>query len=100
MGILIYQIGKLPLPDQSEIGEQELSNGFESEDEFYTDETTGAMVFRCPNDGETGGSTYPRSELREMLRGGNTNISTKGVGLNNWVFSSSSESVQNASGAC
>ncbi|MEO9474785.1 MAG: polysaccharide lyase family 7 protein [Cyclobacteriaceae bacterium] len=89
---------KVTLPDQSEVSETALSNGFESENEFYTDATTGAMVFRCPNDGETGGSTYPRSELREMLRAGNTSISTKGVGLNNWVFSSSSQSVKEASG--
>ncbi|UII31616.1 polysaccharide lyase family 7 protein [Fulvivirga ulvae] len=90
---------KITLPDQTERQEQELSDGFESENEFYTDPVTGAMVFRCPNDGETGGSTYPRSELREMLRAGNTAISTTGVGLNNWVFSSSSQAVQDASGA-
>ncbi|MTI20796.1 T9SS type A sorting domain-containing protein, partial [Fulvivirga sp. RKSG066] len=81
-----------------EVLENELSNGFESPDEFYTDPSTGAMVFRCPNDGETGGSTYPRSELREMLRAGNTSISTQGIGLNNWVFSSSTLANQEASG--
>ncbi|WP_421762653.1 polysaccharide lyase family 7 protein [Ekhidna sp.] len=89
---------KITLPDQTEIKENELSNGFESENEFYTDPTTGAMVFRCRNDGQTGGSTYPRSELREMLRAGNTSISTQGIGLNNWVFSSSSTANQEASG--
>ena len=71
---------------------------FESANEFYTDPTTGAMVFTCRNDGETGGSTYPRSELREMLRTGNTSIDTKGIGLNNWVFSSSTLENQAASG--
>ncbi|MEQ8905684.1 polysaccharide lyase family 7 protein [Ekhidna sp.] len=89
---------KVTLPDQSEVLENELSNGFESENEFYTDPTTGAMVFRCRNDGQTGGSSYPRSELREMLRAGNTSISTQGIGLNNWVFSSSSIANQEASG--
>lgn len=89
---------KITLPDQSEVGENDLSDGFESENEFYTDPVTGAMVFRCPNDGETGGSTYPRSELREMLRAGNTSISTQGIGLNNWVFSSSTTANQEASG--
>ena len=89
---------KITLPDQTEISETALSAGFEKENEFYTDPVTGAMVFTCRNDGETGGSTYPRSELREMLRAGNTSISTKGVGLNNWVFSSSSQSVKEASG--
>ena len=89
---------KVTLPDQTEIKEQQLSSGFESPNEFYTDPTTGAMVFRCPNNGATGGSTYPRSELREMLRAGNTSISTSGIGLNNWVFSTSSQSNQDASG--
>jgi len=89
---------KITLPDQTEILENELSDGFESANEFYTDPSTGAMVFRCPNDGETGGSTYPRSELREMIRAGNTSISTQGIGLNNWVFSSSTIENQEASG--
>lgn len=89
---------KITLPDQSEPSETDLVNGFESADEFYTDPTTGAMVFKCRNDGQTGGSTYPRSELREMLRAGNTSISTQGIGLNNWVFSSSTVANQEASG--
>lgn len=89
---------KITLPDQNESSETGLVNGFESEDEFYTDPITGAMVFKCRNDGATGGSTYPRSELREMLRAGNTSISTQGIGLNNWVFSSSTTANQNASG--
>lgn len=85
---------KITLPDQTEISEKELNDGFESANEFFTDTITGAMVFRCPNDGATGGSSYPRSELREMLRAGNTLYNTKGIGKNNWVFSSSSESKQ------
>lgn len=89
---------KITLPDQTEPKENDLVAGFESANEFYTDPTTGAMVFVCPNDGETGGSTYPRSELREMIRAGNTSISTQGIGLNNWVFSNSTVSNQNASG--
>lgn len=89
---------KITLPDQTEVLENELSDGFESANEFYTDPSTGAMVFKCPNDGATGGSTYPRSELREMLRAGNTSISTQGIGLNNWVFSSSTTENQDASG--
>ncbi|MFY0625552.1 MAG: polysaccharide lyase family 7 protein [Reichenbachiella sp.] len=89
---------KVTLPDQVEIKEKELSAGFERANEFYTDPVTGAMVFRCPNNGATGGSTYPRSELREMLRAGNTGIGTTGFGLNNWVFSSSSQSNQDISG--
>ncbi|MEL6536138.1 MAG: polysaccharide lyase family 7 protein, partial [Bacteroidota bacterium] len=91
-------IWKITLPDQSEIEEEGLVNGFERANEFYTDPETGAMVFRCRNDGETGGSTYPRSELREMLRAGNTSISTKGINENNWVFSNSSQASQQAAG--
>jgi len=91
-------IWKITLPDQSEIEEAGLVNGFEQTETFYTDPETGAMVFRCRNDGETGGSTYPRSELREMLRAGNTSISTRGIGKNNWVFSNSSQASQDASG--
>ncbi|MFA9390991.1 MAG: polysaccharide lyase family 7 protein [Prolixibacteraceae bacterium] len=89
---------KITLPDQSEIKETDLADGFESANEFYTDTITGAMVFRCPNDGATGGSSYPRCELREMLRAGNTLYSTKGIGKNNWVFSSSSEDNQQKAG--
>ncbi len=90
---------KLTLPDASEIKELELSQGFESANEFYTDPSTGAMVFRCPNRaGSTGGSTYSRTELREMLRAGDTSIATTGMTRNNWVFSSSSASNQSAVG--
>lgn len=89
---------KITLEDQSEVQEADLSNGFERPAQFYTDPNTGAMVFRCRNDGETGGSSYPRSELREMLRAGNTSFNTQGIGPNNWVFASSSQANQEAAG--
>jgi uncharacterized protein YjdB len=89
---------KLTRPNQQEIGEDNLSNGFVKDGEFYTDPTTGAMVFWCPNDGSTGGSTYPRNELREMIRAGDTSIGTQGINGNNWVFSSSSMANQEAAG--
>jgi len=89
---------KLTRPNQQEIGEDNLSNGFVKDGEFYTDPTTGAMVFWCPNDGATGGSTYPRNELREMIRAGDNSISTQGINGNNWVFSSSSMTNQEAAG--
>jgi hypothetical protein len=42
---------------------------------FYTSTNDGAMVFWAPNDGATtGGSTHPRSELREELVPGNTGV--------------------------
>jgi len=89
---------KLTRPNQQEIDEGNLSNGFVREGEFYTDPTTGAMVFWCPNDGLTGGSTYPRNELREMIRAGDNSIGTQGINGNNWVFSSSSIANQEAAG--
>lgn len=87
---------KLTRPNQQEKGESILSNGYYVSGEFYTDSITGAMVFWCPNDGLTGGSTYPRNELREMMRCGNTNISSQGITKNNWVFSSSTMANQQA----
>lgn len=87
---------KLTRPNQQEKNETLLSNGYFVEGEFYTDTVTGAMVFWCPNDGLTGGSTYPRNELREMMRCGDTNIGTQGINKNNWVFSSSTVENQEA----
>ena len=87
---------KLTRPNQQEKDESILSNGYQVEGEFYTDTITGAMVFWCPNDGMTGGSTYPRNELREMMRCGNTSIGTQGINKNNWVFSSSTMANQQA----
>ncbi len=87
---------KLTRPNQQEKNEDILSNGYSVPGEFYTDSVTGAMVFWCPNDGLTGGSTYPRNELREMMRCGNTSIGTQGINKNNWVFSSSTIENQKA----
>jgi uncharacterized protein YjdB len=89
---------KITLPSQNENDVADLINGFEHQDWFYTDAVTGAMVFNCPNNGQTGGSTYPRSELREMLRGEDTSIGTQGITGNNWVFSSSTMANQEAAG--
>lgn len=89
---------KITLPSQNENDVADLISGFTHSSWFYTDPTTGAMVFNCPNDGQTGGSTYPRSELREMLRGVDTSIGTQGINGNNWVFSSSSIENQEAAG--
>jgi hypothetical protein len=54
---------------------------------FYTDTLTGGMVFKCPNITiSTGGSTYPRCELRELLNKG-ASASNKS---NNWTLSTNS----------
>ncbi|WP_299947641.1 polysaccharide lyase family 7 protein [uncultured Microbulbifer sp.] len=81
------------------IKESELSAGYENNSYFYT-ASDGGMVFRCPIAGyKTSNNTaYTRTELREMLRRGNTNISTKGVNENNWVFGSAPASARNAAG--
>lgn len=58
--------------------------------EFFFLDKEGGMVFRAPIEGaKTSSNTkYTRTELREMLRRGNTSISNQGVNKNNWVFSS------------
>ena len=66
-----------------------LNDGYENSTYFYT-APDGGMVFKCPVAGyKTSVNTnYTRVELREMLRGTNTSISTQGVNKNNWVFGS------------
>jgi len=89
---------KITRPNQQERDSDQLANGYTIDGEFYTDPVTGAMVFWCPNDGLTGGSTYPRNELREMIRRFDTSIPTQGINKNNWVFSSSTMANQEAAG--
>ncbi|GAA0564559.1 polysaccharide lyase family 7 protein [Rheinheimera aquimaris] len=80
--------------------ERALADGFELKPLFYTAED-GGMVFACPNEGaKTSGNTkYARTELREMLRRGKTQIKTQGVTKNNWVFSQAHGSVKRQAGA-
>nr|WP_321225369.1 polysaccharide lyase family 7 protein [uncultured Psychroserpens sp.] len=65
----------------------ELNSAYENSNYFYTADD-GGMVFKCPVNGATtsANTIYTRVELREMLRGTNTSISTQGVNGNNWVF--------------
>jgi hypothetical protein len=73
---------KLTLPSGDEVQADELSDGFTSAREFYTDPATGGMVFRTPNRaGRTANSKYSRSELREMLAPG----SSAKADENNWT---------------
>ena len=71
------------------IPELYLEKGFQYEPYFYT-AADGGMVFTAFVDGvKTSKNTkYTRTELREMLRRGNSQIKVKGVTKNNWVFSS------------
>ncbi|GAB2515932.1 polysaccharide lyase family 7 protein [Microbulbifer agarilyticus] len=81
------------------ISENELSSGYGNSDYFFTGDD-GGMVFRCPVAGfkTSTNTSYTRTELREMLRRGNTSIKTQGVNKNNWVFGSAPESARNAAG--
>ncbi len=90
---------KITLSSGDEKSVAEINAGYELSNQFYTG-SDGGMVFKnYPlGAGTTTNSTYSRVEFREMLRGTNTSISTKGINGNNWVFSSSSSSNQNAAG--
>ena len=90
---------KLTRPNGTERDEDALINGYYKEGEFYTDTISGAMVFWCPNNGSTTPNTnFSRTELREMIRRGDTSIGTQGINKNNWVFSSSTMENQEAAG--
>lgn len=69
---------------------EELNDSYQLNDYFYTDSDDGGMVFRDYIGGArtSEGTSYTRSELREMLRGEDDDIDTKGLSKNNWVFSS------------
>lgn len=81
------------------IKENELAGGYENSQYFYT-ASDGGMVFRCPVSGykTSTNTSFTRTELREMLRRGDTGIATKGVNANNWVFGSAPSSARNAAG--
>lgn len=81
------------------IYENELAAGYTNSEYFYASADNG-IVMRSPSYGfKTSQNTnYVRVELREMLRRGNSNISTQGVNKNNWVFGSASTNAQNNAG--
>jgi Alginate lyase len=75
---------KLTLPDAaaSEIAASSLVAGYTNASFFYTG-PDGAMVFWCPvTGGTTSGSSYPRSELREVLDPADDNVNWTGYGTN------------------
>ncbi|MDK9763531.1 polysaccharide lyase family 7 protein [Vibrio sp. D420a] len=79
------------------IKENTLDAGYE--DEFFYTGSDGGLVFYTPVEGVTtsSGTKYVRTELREMLRRGDTSYSTSGK-ENNWAFSSIPSSEQAAFG--
>ena len=84
------------------VSELDLSTGYESE--FFYTGADGGIVFVSPPQGATtsAGAQFARTELREMLRRGDTSISTRGSdgqpNLNNWAFSSAPIAAQNKAG--
>lgn len=85
------------------IDEVDLARGAVDERYFFTG-PDGGMVFRATVAGaKTSSNTrYTRTELREMLRRGDTSIRTKNddksPNKNNWVFSSAPASAQRSAG--
>ncbi len=84
----------------ADISVSELNSGYENSSFFYTASDDG-MVFKCPVAGyKTSSNTnYTRVELREMLRGTDTSISTQGVNQNNWVFGTAPQEDKDAAAA-
>jgi len=70
--------------------DRDFSNGelFSGSEAFFYTGADGGMVFKSPVGGArtSANTSFPRSELREMLRSGNTSISTQGVTANNWAL--------------
>lgn len=83
--------------------EVDLARGALDQDYFYTADD-GGMVFRATVSGAktSKNTSFTRTELREMLRRGNTDISTRHdsgkPNKNNWVLSSAPESTQETAG--
>lgn len=75
------------------IKENDLSNHY-FDPRFFGLSSDGGLRFSTSVSGyKTSTNTkYVRSELREMLRRGNTNYKTQGVNPNNWVFSTAPQS--------
>ena len=67
--------------------ETALDGGFVDPDFFFTG-PDGGLVFRSTIEGfpTSPNTRFNRSELREMLRRGDTSISTQGANLNNWAL--------------
>jgi len=82
------------------ISETRLAKGWADKRYFYPSED-GGLVFRTPIEGaKTSKNTkYVRTELREMLRRGNTNIKTAEPGKNNWVLSTAAKRYRKKAGA-
>ncbi|MCQ1057993.1 polysaccharide lyase family 7 protein [Photobacterium sp. ZSDE20] len=81
------------------ISENQLADGYQLSP-YFEQNAEANLIFLAPIAGpKTSENTkYTRSELREMLRRGDTKIRTKGVTANNWVFSTAPKADQQAAG--
>ncbi len=81
------------------INEDDLDNGY-FDSRFFTVSKDGGLTFSTSVSGyrTSTNTSYVRTELREMLRRGNTNYRTQGVNKNNWVFSSAPQSDLDSAG--
>lgn len=81
------------------ISETKLTKGWTDKRYFYPSKD-GGLVFRAPIAGaKTSKNTnYVRTELREMLRRGNTKIKTAEPGKNNWVLSTAAKRYRKKAG--
>ncbi|MFQ3248195.1 MAG: hypothetical protein ACI9SP_004856 [Arenicella sp.] len=61
---------------------------FPGSEPFFFTSSDGAMIFKSTVAGSrtSQNTSFVRSELREMLRAGDTSFSTQGVGPNNWAL--------------
>ncbi len=82
------------------ISEKRLADGW-TDPRFFFYSPDGGISFRAPVTGaKTSKNTnYVRTELREMLRRGNTSIKTAEPGKNNWVLSSAPKKARKKAGA-
>ena len=81
------------------VPENYVAKGLSIKPLFYTGKD-GGMVFYAPIEGpKTSKNTkYTRTELREMLRKGNSRIKTTGISKNNWVLSTAKRQIKKNSG--
>lgn len=81
------------------ISEQSLAGGYQDM-RFFRISEDGGLTFATSVSGykTSTNTSYVRSELREMLRRGNSDHKTQGVNTNNWVFSSAPDSDLAAAG--
>ena len=82
------------------VSEKEVAEGYIDPENFFVNAAGDGVTFSSPIKGvlTSANTSYTRSELREMIRRGDTSIPTKGVNKNNWVFSTAPEEDQAAAG--